>query len=223
MTISPPQLTTTSHAILGLLAIRPWTSYELTKQMGRSLHHFWPRAESKLYEEPKKLVAQGLATASTRAVGRRTSTVYAITPDGRRALRDWVARPGAGPALEFEQLMQVFFSENGTKRDLLATLTASAAWADAKNRQNIEVAREYARGGGAFPERAAQDTLVAACLTGFWDAIAAWAAWAQDVVADWPDDISRAEPPWEVIQAIADRPLPENPPDRPEHDVRASG
>jgi PadR family transcriptional regulator AphA len=208
MTISPPQLTTTAHAVLGLLAIRPWTSYELTKQMGRSLQHFWPRAESKLYEEPKKLVAQGLATASSRAVGRRTSTVYAITPAGRRALTAWVGRPGAGPVLEFEQLMQVFFSENGTRDDLLATLAASAEWAEERNRKNIEVAREYAGGRGAFPGRVAQDALVAACLTGFWDAIAAWAAWAREVVADWPEDISRADPPWEVIQAIADRPLP---------------
>ncbi len=51
-------MTTTSYAILGLLAIRPWTTYELTQQMQRSLSRFWPRAESKLYEEPKKLVAQ---------------------------------------------------------------------------------------------------------------------------------------------------------------------
>ena len=28
-----PQLTTTSYAILGLLGVRPWTSYELTRQM----------------------------------------------------------------------------------------------------------------------------------------------------------------------------------------------
>ncbi len=208
MTISPPQLTTTSHAVLGLLAIRPWTSYELTKQMGRSLHHFWPRAESKLYEEPKKLVAQGLATATTRTVGRRSSTVYAITDAGRAALRAWVGRPGAGPALEFEQLMQVFFSENGSRQDLLDTLAASAEWAAARNHQNIAVAREYADGRGAFPDRAAQDALVAACLTGFWDAIASWAAWAQDVVREWPDDISRAEPPWEVIREIAARRLP---------------
>src|SRR4051794_33638678 len=45
-------LTTTSHAILGLLAIQPWSTYELTRQMDRSLGRFWPRAHSKLYEEP---------------------------------------------------------------------------------------------------------------------------------------------------------------------------
>jgi len=41
--------------------------YELTQQMGRSLGRIWPRAASKLYEEPKKLVAAGLARAAAAA------------------------------------------------------------------------------------------------------------------------------------------------------------
>src|SRR3989440_1164812 len=126
--MSTVSLTTTSYAILGLLAIKPWTTYELTQQMDRSLGRFWPRAQSKLYEEPKKLVAEGLARASKEAVGRRRRTVYAITPKGRRALAAWLTEPGAGPVLEFEQLLKVFFSENGTKADALATLAATAEW-----------------------------------------------------------------------------------------------
>jgi PadR family transcriptional regulator AphA len=46
------ELTTTSYAILGLLAIKPWSTYELAAQMRRNLHYFWPRAESNLYAEP---------------------------------------------------------------------------------------------------------------------------------------------------------------------------
>ena len=61
---APSSLTTTSYAILGLLAVKPWTTYELAQQMRRALGQFWPRAESKLYEEPKKLVAHGLARAT---------------------------------------------------------------------------------------------------------------------------------------------------------------
>src|ERR1043165_5639122 len=91
------ELTTTSYAILGLLAIKPWTTYELAQQMGRALGQFWPRAESMLYEEPKKLVAHGLVRASAESVGKRPRTVYTITPKGRRALRAWVPEPGTGP------------------------------------------------------------------------------------------------------------------------------
>ena len=56
-------LTTTSYAILGLLSVRSWSTYELTQQMDRSLGRIWPRAQSKLYEEPKKLAAGGYARA----------------------------------------------------------------------------------------------------------------------------------------------------------------
>ena len=58
--MSSRQLTTTSYAILGLLAVKPWATYDLAKQLQRSLHFFWPRAESNLYAEPKRLVEAGL-------------------------------------------------------------------------------------------------------------------------------------------------------------------
>ena len=35
------ELTTTSYAILGMLAIQPWSTYALTQQMRRSLRHLW--------------------------------------------------------------------------------------------------------------------------------------------------------------------------------------
>src|SRR3954451_11209192 len=98
------RLTTTSFALLCLLGVRPWSSYELTRQMDRTLGRMWPRATSKLYEEPKKLVLHGLARARTEQIGARTRTVYEITDPGRRALAAWMATPGAGPSLEFEGL-----------------------------------------------------------------------------------------------------------------------
>ena len=103
----PNGLSTTSYAILGLLAVRPWSTYELAQQMDRSLGRIWPRAQSKLYEEPKKLVALGLARAAADRVGQRARTVYRITPKGRRTLSAWLAEPGSGPVLECEQLLQI--------------------------------------------------------------------------------------------------------------------
>src|SRR3712207_4596565 len=85
-----PAMSTTSFAILGLLGVQPWSSYELTRQMDRSLGRFWPRAQSKLYEEPRKLVAHGYAVAAVEHVGRRSRTVYSITPEGRAALTAWL-------------------------------------------------------------------------------------------------------------------------------------
>src|ERR1041384_4216871 len=83
------QLTTTSFAILGLLSVRRWSAYELTGQMKRGLRYTWPRTETRIYQEPRNLVAHGLATAHPEANGRRQRTVYTITTKGRRALADW--------------------------------------------------------------------------------------------------------------------------------------
>jgi PadR family transcriptional regulator, regulatory protein AphA len=189
---TPPALTTTSYALLGLLAIKPWSSYELTQQMDRSLGRVWPRAVSKLYEEPKKLVAHGLARSSTERNGRRTRTVYAITAAGRTALRDWLAEPGEGPALEFEQLLKVFFADNGTTADVLATLTAAQHWARARCQESLAIGEQYAGGHGPFPERAAVLQLTSRFLTDFYLLVGDWAAWAAGIVATWPDDPRQA-------------------------------
>src|SRR4051794_21714115 len=113
---------TTAHAILGLLAIKPWTTYELAKQVQRSLGWFWPRAERTLYTEPKSLVAAGLATAHEERTGNRPRTVYTITAAGRRALRRWLGEPPAPPALEFEAMVKVFFADAGSLDQLRTTL-----------------------------------------------------------------------------------------------------
>lgn len=102
MATTPPRLTTTTYGVLGLLAVRPHSTYELAKAMDRSVGRAWPRAQSKLFEEPKKLVLHGYATSHEDFVGRRPRTVYTITRSGRRALAAWLADPGDGPALEFE-------------------------------------------------------------------------------------------------------------------------
>src|SRR5258708_13545323 len=84
------ELTTTSYAILGLLALRDQTTYELAKQMRRTVGYVWPRAERKLYDEPKRLVEAGYARAVKDMVGRRPRTTYSITPAGREALSHWL-------------------------------------------------------------------------------------------------------------------------------------
>lgn len=194
--MSTLSLTTTSYAVLGLLAIKPWSSYELTQQMDRSLGRIWPRAASKLYEEPKKLVAHGLARSSTERNGRRARTVYAITDKGRQALAAWLQEPGAGPVLEFEQLVKVFFADSGTKADTLASLRAAQEWAQAQCAASLAVGEQYAQGEGPFPQRIPQIQLTSRFLTDFYLLVLDWARWASAIVETWPDDPrnARADP-----------------------------
>lgn len=203
--MSTVDLTTTSYAILGLLAIKPWTTYELAQQMDRSLKNFWPRAQSRIYEEPKRLVAEGLATAASDTVGRRPRTTYSITAKGRRTLERWLTEPGGGPTLEFEALLKVFYAEQGRKQDALVNIDAIRRWADQQNAANIAFARLYRDTQGPFPERLASIILIGRFLTDFADMVNSWANWAATTVADWPADMNGIEPDWDTIQSVAAR------------------
>ena len=198
-------LTTTSYAILGLLATRSWTTYELAQQMGRALGSFWPRAESKLYEEPKKLVARGLARATREKVGERPRTVYRITPAGRRALRAWIPTASAGPVLEFEGLVKVFFAEHGTKADLLATIEGVRARAEARAAAGAAISREYLQGAGPFPERLPWLIVTGKFLDEIEEAVLRWVDWAEAVIEEWPEEVRGAAPDWDTLAGMVTR------------------
>jgi PadR family transcriptional regulator, regulatory protein AphA len=194
-------LSPTSHAVLGLLSLRRWTTYELAKQVQRSLGWFWPRAERKLYDEPKRLAAAGLATAEREMTGARPRTVYAVTGNGRRALRRWLDEAPAPPTLEFEGMVKVFFADGGTLDQLRATLTAIAETADARVVELEGKVDENAAGDVPFPARLPLNTLALRFHLDHERGIAAWARWALEQIADWR---SPTDPgPWDYRQAIA--------------------
>ena len=188
---SGARMTTTTYGVLGLLAVRPHSTYELAKAMDRSVGRVWPRARSKLFEEPKKLVQHGYATAAGDAVGRRPRTVYTITRAGRRALTAWLAEPGAGPALEFEGLVKLIFADHGTRDAALGSLARARQWAVEQNVGNIEAGEKFLSAeDGLYAERRATTLLLGAFLTDFYKLVADWADWATEEVEGWPKDIS---------------------------------
>jgi PadR family transcriptional regulator, regulatory protein AphA len=181
--------TSTSYAVLGLLAAGPRTTYELARQVARGLRFVWPRAEGRIYDEPRLLAEHGLATASREYTGRRPRTVYTITPKGRRSLRHWLAGPGAGPVLEYEALLKVAFAGSGTKADLLGHLHAIGGHAAAHLATGRTRADEYANALVPLPEHVAVNGLMWNFLWQFYSAVEDWAAWAVAEVTRWPDDL----------------------------------
>jgi DNA-binding PadR family transcriptional regulator len=179
-------LTTTSFAILGLLSVRDWSAYDLTGQMKRGLRYSWPRAETRLYQEPKNLVAHGLATARTEMTGRRPRTVYAITRAGGRALARWLEQESAPPQAESEAVLRVTFADAGTKEALLDTLAGLRTHADAIRQQLGDQAADYLATGGPFPERLHLIALVGKYLSDYAELLDGWARWAEATVASWP-------------------------------------
>ena len=188
VTDDAPELTTTSYAVLSLLALQPWTTYELAQQMKRSLHWFWPRAESKLYQEPKKLVARGLARSRRLYNGRRASTLYSITPAGRRALAAWVRAPGnPAPMLEFEALVRVLSAQCVDVEDLRRTLESVRDHVQESVEFGERQGTEIASTGGPFPDRTHIIALVHGFMYLHFDAVHRWTRWALDEIERWDD------------------------------------
>lgn len=177
--------TTTSYALLGLLTVKEWTTYELAQQMEKNIGTYWPRAQSKLYEEPKKLVALGFARARKEKIGARPRTVYSITPKGRRAFRSWLQEPGSPPQLEFEALIKVFFADQGTKEDLMGTLDAVRSWVEMRRRLGAEIAAYLVSGQAEFPHRLHIIALTSRFQLEFTQAVERWAEWASHEVERW--------------------------------------
>lgn len=188
--------TTTSYALLGLLSVQPWTTYELAKQVQRSLNWFWPRAERKLYDEPKRLVEEGLATAVKDQQGKRPRTVYEITDDGRDALRDWLSEPPAPRALEFEGMVKVFFADGGSREQLLETLDAIEAEAVERlgSLADMAAARPL-----TFPERGHIAALSMTLQRAQEQAVLEWARWAKGEVAQWESARDPGEWDWGAV------------------------
>lgn len=183
--VSRNQLSPTSFAILGLLSIQPFTTYELAQQMDRTLSWFWPRAASMIYEEPKKLVTTGLVTAQVTFTGKRRSTVYEITDAGRAALRDWLDTPAAGMRMEFEAMIKVAFADAGDLTQLRAAVREIRTDAEARVAEILDRSAEYVTTGGPFPDRLPIVAIAGKLLMGQYEAVVRWARWAEDAIGEW--------------------------------------
>ena len=196
-------MTTTSYALLGLLNVRPWTTYELAKQVQRSVGWIWPRAERKLYEEPKRLVEQGLATAKAESTGKRPRTVYAITPQGRKALKHWLDDEPAAPTLEFEAMVKVFFADGGTLRQLETTIDRIER--GATERRDVlrgMVAERANERDYEFAARWPVNALTMRFQLDHCEQQIRWARWAREQIATWrsPKDVAG----WDWAAALGD-------------------
>jgi DNA-binding PadR family transcriptional regulator len=173
--------------VLALLGIDRWTPYELVRHLKLSMiHHIWPRAESKVYEEPKRLVAAGHARSTVdREDPRRTR--YTISAAGRRLLAQWVAEPGTGVRFESEGALKVLFAENGTKRQLLATIDSMRGEA-LDDVARVGATLEFVlTDGPPYPDRIHQSVLVMDLVLRVTTAVVEWADATEKRVEGWPD------------------------------------
>jgi PadR family transcriptional regulator, regulatory protein AphA len=104
------ELSATGRVILGMLAIRPQSGYEIKSLVDDSTRFFWAASYGQIYPELHRLADAGLIEGRSRPQGGRKRTVYRLTRGGRRELRAWLERPAEVLELRDEGLLQLFFS-----------------------------------------------------------------------------------------------------------------
>ena len=183
-----PKITTTGYALLGVLSIRARSTYELVQYMKESnLRAIWPRAESQVYKEPKRLEHEGLAESRVEFQGERRRTLYRATRAGRRALREWLREPSHRFTYRSEAMVKVSFGDFGKLEDLRRNIQAIRDEAEDDARLMLAFADARGKLGPAAKRRTHVNALVALFIIEMMEVRIRWARKAEAVIGSWTD------------------------------------
>lgn len=101
-------MSTLGYAILGLLAGKPRTGYELARSMERPIGYMWTAQHSQIYPELATLESAGLVRHRVvDGPGPRDTKRYWITARGAAALDAWTDSPLTQPPARSELMLRV--------------------------------------------------------------------------------------------------------------------
>jgi DNA-binding PadR family transcriptional regulator len=95
------------YALLGALADRPRTGYELLKHFEQSLAYAWPASHSQIYPELARLRDEGLIEQT--GAGARNSKTYAVTSTGLEEVRRWLRETDPDRRVRSDGALRIFF------------------------------------------------------------------------------------------------------------------
>jgi DNA-binding PadR family transcriptional regulator len=91
------------HALLALLSEGPKYGLRLRQEFEARTGEVWPLNVGQVYTTLQRLDRDGLVTSDEHEDGPQKT--YAITPDGRRELTDWLQTPAAGDQPPRDELL----------------------------------------------------------------------------------------------------------------------
>jgi PadR family transcriptional regulator, regulatory protein AphA len=102
----------TRYVLLGLLANRARSGYDLKRAVEQSIGHFWHESYGQIYPHLKRLEEEGLAQVE-RIIeeGRPQRKLYRITEEGHEELRLWLEESVQESKPRNELLLKLFFGK----------------------------------------------------------------------------------------------------------------
>lgn len=114
-------------ALLGLLAVKPASGYDLKRAINRSTYFIWNATGPQIYNTLHKLREEGYVTSRSLAQkGKPDKHIHTITASGKAALKEFMSEPIRASVTRDEVLLRIFFgnfaSKSIIKRELEAYL-----------------------------------------------------------------------------------------------------
>lgn len=138
---------TTQFAILGALAVKPSSGYDVKKFLEQHIHHFWKISYGQVYPSLKRLSASQLASVKELTQkGRPSRYQYTITAEGKSELRSWLSSPLDDGVADFDKevMLRMFFGRFADGQVRTQLLTDLKLWAKAQAEQRAEAEKVLA-------------------------------------------------------------------------------
>jgi DNA-binding PadR family transcriptional regulator len=136
------ELSATGKVILGMLAARPRSGYEIKQLVDSSARFFWAASYGQIYPELKRLEKAGVIAGDDSSTGARQRTTFRLTAEGKRAARDWIRKPPEVLETRDEGLLKLFFAGSIDPNRAAEIARERAAMSRAKAEQLRRIAEE---------------------------------------------------------------------------------
>lgn len=108
--MSSPKINPTAASLLGFLHGGAMTGWDLDQAVRATISNFWNVTRSQVYRELRTLSELGFVEVGE--TGPRERQPYSITPAGRQAFSEWIARDPGAPIIRIPLLLTVFFADH---------------------------------------------------------------------------------------------------------------
>jgi DNA-binding PadR family transcriptional regulator len=105
------ELNDLSYVVMNLIGRDGAGPHDLVRMARTGQRLYWAGAESKIYEQPKRLERLGYLTSEKMPGKTRPRTHYRLTKKGMGALQEWLARPSPFPRIQSEAAIRIQSSD----------------------------------------------------------------------------------------------------------------
>lgn len=134
------QKNNTAYIILGLLAHKDSSGYDLKKEIDHKISIFWNVGYGQLYPTLKMLEEDGSIIGKPEKSEKGPDRIiYSITEKGKKKLIDWLSLPNEKEYVRYEILLKLFF---GNLSDPTNTIQRIAAF-QKQHEENLQLMQSF--------------------------------------------------------------------------------